>query len=231
MDIKSMAATLNPDLLTLEDKARHGLLPDILTIGQIVCLSTDNKEERGLLKNMIQTAIRDKKLSCTNPELAEWGTERHSIESRFEDDFIGGRKGVTVVYDGSSAPIHKDHYKQWLQSIKQWPIKNCLLVHWWADLEPQAEAVGSSDTQAKESQLHVFIWRVYQFLNANGKKSTAQKAWNEIQHRHKQHDTENIIQEVTTDVIIWCSGYGNEQQLKRSSFDKTLSNLKKNPPF
>lgn len=102
----------------------------------------------------------------------------------------------------------------------------------------QAEAVRDAgagiqndDTKAKESQLHVFIWRVYQFLNANGEKSTAQKVWNEIQHRYKQHDTKNIIQEVTADVIFWCSSYGNEQQLKRSSFDKTLSNLKKNPPF
>ena len=99
--------------------------------------------------------------------------------------------------------------------------------------EPQAEDLKNKikhiKTDERQSQLYIFIWRVYQFLIKN-EKTTAQKLWNEIQHRHKNHDTEGIIQEVTESQISWCSGYGNEQRLLRTSFNKTLSNIKKSPP-
>lgn len=87
------------------------------------------------------------------------------------------------------------------------------------------------DDRERSSQLHCLIWRVYQYLVNNQKKVTAQKVWNEIQHRYKDHDKDGIIQEVTAELIEWCSGYGYEQKLKRSTFDKTLSTLKTNPPF
>lgn len=82
----------------------------------------------------------------------------------------------------------------------------------------------------RQSQLYIFIWRVHDFLNKT-KRPTAQELWNEIQHRHKTHDTDEIIQEVDGQQILWCSGYGNEQKQSRSTFDKTLSNIRKNPPF
>ncbi|WP_150047320.1 hypothetical protein [Methylomonas rhizoryzae] len=83
----------------------------------------------------------------------------------------------------------------------------------------------------KTNQLHVLIWRVFLALKSKGGKPTAQDIWNEIRFRHSEHDVDNIIQEVTADVIEWRSCYGNESILNRGSFDKTLSNLKKNPPF
>jgi hypothetical protein len=95
--------------------------------------------------------------------------------------------------------------------------------------KPKAATDGAD--QKKTSQLHHLIWRVYQHLLSNGEKSTAQQVWNEIQFRYADHDKEGIIQEANAKLIVWCSGYGNEQTLSRSSFDKTLSGLKKNPPF
>lgn len=123
-------------------------------------------------------------------------------------------------------------------------IKDCLLVILATDLNtllapepkdaPNATANNEhTDDQEdeRESQLHILIWRVYQYLVINKQRKTAQSVWNEIQHRYENHDEEKIIQEVTSDVILWVSGYGNELKLMRSSFDKTFSNLKKNPPF
>lgn len=97
---------------------------------------------------------------------------------------------------------------------------------------PQVETtdlVGAG--RERTNQLHCLIWRVYQHLISKSGKVTAQQVWYEIQRRHKNHDEDEIIQEVTTESIAWCSRHGNEQTLKRSVFDKTLSTLKANPPF
>ncbi len=83
--------------------------------------------------------------------------------------------------------------------------------------------------KTRSSQLFELIWRVHEFLNKIN-KPTAQQVWNEIQHRHKEHDIYNIIQEVDGRQISWLSGYGNEQKQQRKTFDKTLSNIRKNPP-
>jgi len=90
--------------------------------------------------------------------------------------------------------------------------------------------IGGTDRE-RISQLHCLIWRAYQHLLSKSGKVTAQQVWDEIRYRHKNHDEDEIIQEVTHELIEWCSRQGNEQNLKRSSFDKTLSNLKANPPF
>jgi hypothetical protein len=101
--------------------------------------------------------------------------------------------------------------------------------------EPQSETLGDagagSRTQdERQSQLYIFIWRVHQFLSEQ-KKPTAQQVWREIQKNYAKYDTDKIIQEVDGNQILWCSGYGNEQKLQRGSFDKTLSTIRKNPPF
>jgi hypothetical protein len=79
----------------------------------------------------------------------------------------------------------------------------------------------------RSSQLHQLIWKVYQSLT----EPKAQDVWKELRRNHNNHDIENIIQEITAEKIMWCSSYGKEQTLLRSSFDKTLSNIKKFPPI
>ena len=86
-------------------------------------------------------------------------------------------------------------------------------------------------TRIRQSQLHVLIWRVYQFLFNQQDKVTAIMVWNEIQENYKEHDTENIIQEVANGVISWRSYTYTEQEFSIRSISKTLSNLKRNPPF
>jgi hypothetical protein len=97
---------------------------------------------------------------------------------------------------------------------------------------PKPKAAKSCiDDRERSSQLHCLIWRVYQYLLNKSVKVTARQVWNEIQHRYKDHDKDEIIQEVTTESIAWCSCYGNEQTFKRTTLNKTLSNLKADPPF
>ena len=131
--------------------------------------------------------------------------------------------------------ITRDDLRKWLISSNQWPLADDCLLAKWFESEPQTEAVGDAGagnhaSNERQNQLHIFIWRVHQVLNEQ-KKPTAQQLWNEIQHRHETHDTDKIIQEVNGEQILWCSGYGNEQRLQRKTFDKTLSNIRKNPPL
>lgn len=94
----------------------------------------------------------------------------------------------------------------------------------------KAKAVEDKRQDTRASQLHKLIWRVRHYIYKDGKGS-AQKVWDEIRHRHKQHDTDEIIQEVTATEILWCSAYGSEPKFQRSSLDSLLSRLKKSPPF
>ncbi|OAI11356.1 hypothetical protein A1359_14510 [Methylomonas lenta] len=100
------------------------------------------------------------------------------------------------------------------------------------DPEPKTETTRKTIGKGtRRSQLHLLIWRVYQSLVSTTDKVTAQDVWQEIRFRFAEYDTDKIIQEVTADVIEWRSCYGNEPSLSRGTFDKTLSNLKKKPPF
>jgi hypothetical protein len=97
------------------------------------------------------------------------------------------------------------------------------------------QVVNSNNSSLKRaSQLHIFIWRVYKVLCNKQPRTnpTAQNVWREIKNNFEEYDSDKIIQEISDDdEIVWFSGYGNEQSLKRSSFDKTLSVIKKNPLF
>jgi hypothetical protein len=96
----------------------------------------------------------------------------------------------------------------------------------------QTEEQDSQTNRDRTSQFHVLVWRIYQHLTQkHNRKIKAQEVWNEIQRRHKEHDVERIILNATSDFIEWESIYGNISNQQRSSFDSTLSKLKKNPPI
>lgn len=94
----------------------------------------------------------------------------------------------------------------------------------------KAKVIENKGRPTNDSQLHALIWRVRQFVYKDGEGS-AQKVWIEIRHRHEQHDTEEIIQEVTAAEILWRSAGGSEQKFRRRSLDSLLSRLKNSPPF
>jgi hypothetical protein len=137
--------------------------------------------------------------------------------------------------------IDRDDFRAWLKKRKKWPLaEGCLLGMWLGSEHPgteaKAKAVGSDGgliqaQDKRQSQLYIFIWHVYQVLKKKNPKPTSQQVWWEMKHNYANYDTDKIIQEIDGEQISWCSGYGNEQTLKRSSFDKTLSNIKKHPPF
>lgn len=96
----------------------------------------------------------------------------------------------------------------------------------------QAKADEDDDTgNQKQSELHHFIWRVRLSLIERKKRHTWLDVWREIENNHTQHDLDKIIQEVMNGVIFWCSSGGTEQKLKKTSLCKTITGLKKKPPF
>ncbi|MGZ8927058.1 MAG: hypothetical protein ACXW03_01230 [Methylobacter sp.] len=105
-------------------------------------------------------------------------------------------------------------------------------------LEPESETLliievidkSGIDENERESQLHALLWRVRQHIYSSG-NGNANKVWSEIRYRHKNHDTEGIIQTTSETEITWRSSYGNLQAFKRTSLDSCLTRLKNNPPF
>ncbi|MEI6270544.1 MAG: hypothetical protein WCP01_16835 [Methylococcaceae bacterium] len=171
----------------------------------------------------------------------EWGTNPYP--STDNGIFVRGESQVSAENIGipwevchpCDCVIHKSVMQSYLKNKGKWPLQvEGLHDSWWTDdeqaAETETETEGNHAPDERQSQLHIFIWRAHQALSQL-KRPTAQQVWNEMQHRHKTHDTDKIIQEVNGQEILWCSGYGNEQKLQRTSFDKTLSNIRKNPPF
>lgn len=187
-------------------------------------------------KKMIQEAI----VRCDLVGVIEERSEN------YDDGFkeVTSKNRIAKINDGWLGDnycrfiVDRDDFTAWLKKSKQWPISNETPLYQWlndglkqteqSETTSKSETLNSNEPRKRQNQLHIFIWRVYQSFD---KKPTAQTVWHEIQHRHQLHDESKIIQEVNGKEILWCSGYGNEQKLKRISFNKTLSNIKKNPPF
>jgi hypothetical protein len=107
------------------------------------------------------------------------------------------------------------------------------------EAQPKAEALENRTSKGKKAatagkrkcQLHALIWRVYLYLKQTKGKATAPQIWNELRYRHTEHDTDEIIQEVTEGLIQWVSFWGNEPKFKKGCLSPTITRLKKNPPF
>lgn len=164
---------------------------------------------RSYMRNLIQEQKAQEKLELRQQQAKQ-------LEIEHQADTKASKEAVAVI-EWESQPNTPTFDRKTL--TKQGNDKKLVIV-----------GVGSHTPNKKQNQLHIFIWRVYQVLSLQ-KKPTAQQLWNEIQRRHEIHDTNKIIQGVDGEQILWCSGYGNEQKLQRTTFDKTLSNIKKTPPL
>ncbi|MCD2449301.1 hypothetical protein GO003_017885 [Methylicorpusculum oleiharenae] len=122
----------------------------------------------------------------------------------------------------------RQKYKEFLQSSGQWP-PNGLLFNWWSLEKP--DVLPKITTKSKrEHQLHSLIWRVWQSLNKDG-HANVNRVWNELQKNYEKYDTEEIIQEVTAQEILWISTYGTERRNKKTGLNSVISRLKRNPPI
>jgi len=84
----------------------------------------------------------------------------------------------------------------------------------------------SSAKEKRSNQLHCLIWRIRQYLlESQNEKVTAKLIWDELKNHHENHDSEEIIQEVTRDKIVWISFNGHEQSLARKSFPSAVAKL------
>jgi hypothetical protein len=208
----------------------------------------DAEYEKGFAYGIAKASIRQKANKVPNEAiwqqwlgLPDWKPEQaicllfDTIPSDYE--FIKNIQYVQMLMEYAVRKGNMTPY-QW----QQFGVEQKLLPPNWIMLikKPmsvmQVEAVedvgkNSSTPDNRQSQLYIFIWRVQQaLLSSRQKRPTAQLVWNEIQYHHEKHDTDKIIQEVHGEQILWCSGYGNEQKLKRTTFNSTLSKLRKLPP-
>jgi len=80
----------------------------------------------------------------------------------------------------------------------------------------------------RRNQLHALIDKVDIEVAASKKSQPmARDIWFALKKHYKQYDDEEIIQEITPDIIYWISKDGNEQNMKYSTFKKQLSIIRK----
>jgi len=142
----------------------------------------------------------------------------------FEDEYIPLTENSLFILSDDI----KHYAEQQPEAVKIETINQDIKQSVQSKTALKSNNLNSDESRKRENQLHIFIWRVFQSFD---EPPTAQKLWNEIQHRHQSHDENKIIQEVDGNQILWISSYSNEQKLKRKSFDKTLSVMKKNHLF
>ena len=79
----------------------------------------------------------------------------------------------------------------------------------------------------RSNELHDVIWRVYCDLEERHDAPTSGQVWQKLQRNYRKYDTEEIIDEITREIIVWTNYKGSRRTLKESSFKGTLSNIKK----
>lgn len=81
--------------------------------------------------------------------------------------------------------------------------------------------------RTRENQLHNLIWKIDCAISVDEDKPAAIHVWNELENNYLEHDEEGIIQNISGGVIEWRSVHGNPSSLALTSFNKTLSKIRK----
>jgi hypothetical protein len=96
------------------------------------------------------------------------------------------------------------------------------------------ELASGNDIKKKRPALRVrfneirdVIWRVYCDLKERHDAPTSGQVWQKLQWNYKKYDTEEIIDEITREMIVWTNFKGSRRTLKESSLKGTLCEIKK----
>ncbi|MBY0483842.1 hypothetical protein [Nitrosomonas sp.] len=90
----------------------------------------------------------------------------------------------------------------------------------------QEEKTDSKSDNKKENELHSLIEDIYKSLGCPKNNGIIWKTLKSDQ-KDKAYDKNEIVQEITGDIIYWTSRRGIEQTMKRKTFDNFLSTLRK----
>jgi hypothetical protein len=136
-EIKTIVAKQNPDLLSLGDKARYKVLPDILTIMQIACLWSNSTQEMIFLKRILRDAVISGELFCNQIELDGYIPNTEICMNFKEDIFIC----VDIQ------PIHKNDFKKYIDA-NNWNLTESLLNNWFDDIKTSKYKIRDDDFKA-----------------------------------------------------------------------------------
>ncbi len=137
--------------------------------------------------------------------------------------------------------VNRNDFIVWLSKMNMQVDKDCLLNEWLKNIQlldnmvhakPEATHIKKvRDKQIRTNELHHLIWKAYLDLIVRMPNSTAHDLYKEIKNNYSVYDSDNIIIKIEKEYIEWVSQYKNVNSLLRTTFGKTLSTLKRNPPF
>ncbi len=151
--------------LSIHEQAIRKLLPDELLIKDIGELLTESEHDRIDFYINITKACHEKlvKFTCdainndwsVKPELLTYfGNDNEYLDfkerarreqKKIDDSLELLHKDRYAAFNPPRCKIHRDEIKAYFQSINFWPEKGSLLLNWWPESEPKAEAVGNND--------------------------------------------------------------------------------------
>jgi hypothetical protein len=129
-DIKAIVAKQNPESLSLEYQAQYKVLPDTLTVREIVELMTSDEEDMCSLTVLIIDSVIAGKLSIANPHIAD----------ACMSPYI---KTVNIDILEVAAPIHKNAFKKYIDA-NNWNLADCLLNNWFNESDNKTNVEQSS---------------------------------------------------------------------------------------
>ncbi|AEJ02496.1 hypothetical protein Nit79A3_2740 [Nitrosomonas sp. Is79A3] len=88
------------------------------------------------------------------------------------------------------------------------------------------QEIDSESHNGRENELHVLIEDIYKDLDCPSNNKIVWKTL-ESDKEDKAYDKNEIVQEITGNIIYWTSRRGIEQTMKRKTFDNFLSTLRK----
>lgn len=92
-----------------------------------------------------------------------------------------------------------------------------------AKLRPDSDSEPAPDR--RENQIHGVIARAYEsVLSALAREPTNNEVWGVLMNT--TYDRDEVIQEVTADCIHWISWRGEEQKMKRATFNNFMAKLR-----
>ncbi|MGZ4981817.1 MAG: hypothetical protein ACXWAB_10255 [Methylobacter sp.] len=153
-------------LLSVEERAKRFLLPDELLIKEIGELMLEDKHERYSFYTYLIEACKAGTIKYIG-NIEDWNVSYDDWKARYDllkypekpyeilnypekeardkeclDAYwAAAEKDYFEVGHPPNCLIHRDDLKAYLQSIKQWPLKDCLLAKWWHKSGQQAEVL------------------------------------------------------------------------------------------
>lgn len=215
-----------PNSVPLTAGAKYGVLPQHLTVKQIVALHFPDKQDRSqrlILSNALHEAIKAGELKAETKE------SRRLIQTSMR--WIDGTRVNPNIQDKYQTlhfyRIHRDDYRAFLIASEEWPpVPDSLLAGWWGQESIPSQNV--APLPPRENDIHRLLERTFLLLRDELKRPPqAKEILRALEKDQDKYDPDGIIDEIKADILYWQSTDGNDCQMTLKTLRNRVSIIRK----